>query len=40
VVTLSGHDRKLPEHLELVDVLPRTGLAKVAKTALPRRFAP
>jgi len=32
--------QKLPERLELVDVLPRTGLAKVAKAELRARFAP
>jgi cyclohexanecarboxylate-CoA ligase len=31
--------QKLPEQLEIIDVLPRTGLAKVAKPELRRRFA-
>jgi cyclohexanecarboxylate-CoA ligase len=31
--------QKLPERLELVDALPRTGLAKVAKAALRERYA-
>ncbi|MDT7707049.1 MAG: hypothetical protein QOG20_2656 [Pseudonocardiales bacterium] len=31
--------QKLPERLETVDALPRTGLAKVAKAELRRRFA-
>jgi non-ribosomal peptide synthetase component E (peptide arylation enzyme) len=30
--------QKLPEQLEVVDALPRTGLAKVAKLELRRRF--
>jgi non-ribosomal peptide synthetase component E (peptide arylation enzyme) len=30
--------QKLPEQLELVDELPRTGLAKVAKAELRARF--
>ncbi len=31
--------QKLPERLEIVDALPRTGLAKVAKASLRERFA-
>jgi non-ribosomal peptide synthetase component E (peptide arylation enzyme) len=31
--------QKLPEQLELVEALPRTGLAKVAKNELRSRFA-
>ncbi|SHN18856.1 class I adenylate-forming enzyme family protein [Cryptosporangium aurantiacum] len=31
--------QKLPEQLEVVDALPRTGLAKVAKSELRRRYA-
>jgi cyclohexanecarboxylate-CoA ligase len=31
--------QKLPERLEIVDALPRTGLAKVAKAALRERYA-
>jgi acyl-CoA synthetase (AMP-forming)/AMP-acid ligase II len=32
--------QKLPERLEVVDSLPRTGLAKIAKAELRRRFGP
>jgi cyclohexanecarboxylate-CoA ligase len=32
--------QKLPEQLEAVDALPRSGLGKVAKSALREKFSP